>query len=1214
MQYAKKYYFQIYFDGIYIKLRLYILCLISLILIIPQAYAQKYLIHTYTEEDGLPSSYINSMSQDSSGMIWIATRSGLCTYDSHRWKEYYSNNGRPFRDALKVKVDEQGQVWVLQNFSNLESNTDGITLSKLDNRWKNFSIKLPKGYTISDHHSNFALSTYNDVTIAGLAVYGLGVFVFHNSQWQFFDARDKQFPSTKIYSVYIDKGNLYFTTDKGIYIHNHNSTYSFKKAYTNIVELQNKDIFAMNVERIQNFEKIWFYTNKFIGYIQNNKFVKVVDNLNYNFDSRFLPFTLIPNYFNSIIYGNMLEIKIFNPITKTTEKFDKSNGLIDNGASEMMIDRENILWVSSSRGISKVSSLRFKNYYQAHGMLEDEVVSVIEQTKGNFVIGHNFGLSFFNGNTFTTAKFNKDLYYERVSGMVKDRNNNIWFASYRNGLGVVDINHKIKWYSSKQLKVESVMAVALDSSQRILFTDNINLYELKNGISKKIYINWQNSQVYIRGIFVLKDGRIALTTSRFGVLIVDKNGNISFINSKNNFSASNAFTIFENQDGSLLIGTDDGLYKYEKGKYSKAYLNYNKIDKRVFFIIQDYNKELWIGTDAGIARFYQGQIWYYGVKEGISGLETNRSAAIIASNGQFLIGTNRGLSIYRKEYDSKRDILPITQLLNYEVRGQNYAFNESREFDYEDNSIIFNFNVVSFYDEKKNSILYKLEGLEGGNAWVEINNLNDYYVSFPNLKNGKYVFRLKAKNALGIWGNEITSGVITINKPYYFRFYFIVLVIGILIVVSAAYIKLSTNKKYRYRLEKEVTERTFQLEASERRYKQMFQDNNAIMIIINPENGKIEDANPSALKFYSVSKEELLGKSIVDYVVKLSEEEKHKILKNIVSEKEFEIPQFINSMNEIRYLKIHLSKIDDVLNKSVYCIIDDITDQKEAEKQLVKFNEDLELRVQIRTLDLEEALKTLNDEIEYRSQAEQELITAKEELELSLNREKELSMLKSRFISMVSHEYRTPLTVIFSSAELIKEFAKISKPDSCIEYSKRIQDSVKTLTGLLEGVMAVGEDTVINVFKEKFSVNEYFHYVADTFSDSIKKSHKIRINELEENLSIYQDKNLIWQVLNQVLSNAAKFSDKNTEIIIDYKIDDNMFYISIKDEGKGISAEELEVIFEPFYRSAETIGIIPGTGLGLTIAKKNIEALKGRIYAESIIGLGTTFYIEIPIN
>ena len=259
----------------------------------------------------------------------------------------------------------------------------------------------------------------------------------------------------------------------------------FEKIYNNISELSNRKIFAIKIERANNSEKLWLFSDNFIGYIYNNELKKVITNLDYKFDSRFLPFSFFPNYFNSIVYGNIIHIKLFDKTTCTTVDFNKSNGLIDNGATQMMIDRENILWISSNRGLSKVSSLRFQNYFQSNGLLEDEVSSIVEQTPGNFIFGHNSGITFFDGKTFKPIKFNKEPLYERVHRMAKDRNNKIWMACYKNGLGEINLKQKITWHSIKELNVNGVMSVAIDSNNRVLFTDNNSLYEYKNGFFTK---------------------------------------------------------------------------------------------------------------------------------------------------------------------------------------------------------------------------------------------------------------------------------------------------------------------------------------------------------------------------------------------------------------------------------------------------------------------------------------------------------------------------------------------------------------------------------------------------------------------------------------------------------------------------------------------------------------------------------------------------------
>lgn len=1178
-------------------------------------HAQKYLIHTYTEDEGLPSSNVNSISQDSSGFIWVATRSGLCTYDSHKWKTYLSNNGIPFDNAIKVKVDEKGQVWLLQQLTNIDNNLEGLNLLKYENnRWKSFPIKMPYGAFINDNAMSFSLSTNsNNKTIAAFSIYNHGVYLFIDNKWSFYNAHNTSLSSNKIISTYIYNNDIYITADSSVYKYVPNSNKPFQKVFNNISYLKNKIVLNLCIENVNNSEKIWFYTNQGIGYYYQNKFNVVVDNLNLHIDSRMMPYSIIPNYFNSLVFSNSLEIKIYNKNTKELESFSRLNGLIDNGANEMFIDREKILWISSARGISKVSSIRFQNYYQINGMLDDEVASIIEQTPGKFVLGHNFGISFFDGKTFKKQSFNKDQYFERVNVMAKDKDNNIWFACFKNGLGKIDKSGKTIFYSAAKLGISGgVLSVAVDSIGRVLFTSNNQLFQFVNGKSKEIPIEGvKNKPTYLRNIFVLKNNRIVLTTKREGIYIIEDN-KVTNLLLKSNVNACNVYSVLENENGSLFIGTEDGLYRYEKGRYERAYLNNYSIEKRVFFLT--FNKKshtLWIGTDAGVISFNEKELWSYGVKEGLAGLETNRGAAIINSEGNLMIGTNRGLSIYRDEYDINRSVLPITQLLNYEISGKTYSPESDVQVSSNNNNIIFNFNIVSFYDENRNSIKYRLEGRDGD--WIETSNLDDYFIKYTNLEPGTYRFIFKAKNALGKWSNEICSGTIKIEGPFYKSIWTLLLGLPILILLIGFYIKISTNRRYRLRLESEVKERTYQLETSEKRYKQMFEDNNAIMLLINPENGKIEDANPSALKFYAIAKDEMLNKSIFDFA-RDSEVSPTDVLNSLTNDNEFEISQYLEATDSLRHLKIHLSRIDNEDKTTVFCIIDDVTVQKNASDQLVKFNEELEERVLIRTIDLEEALKTLNEEIENRTQAENELIAAKKELEKSLNREKELSRLKSRFISMVSHEYRTPLTVIFSSAELIKEFAKISKPEACSDYAKRIQDSVKTLTALLEGVMAIGEDTVINVFKETFNINNFFKYVADTFSANIKNSHELVVNYLETDITVFQDKNLLWGTINQVLSNAAKFSDKGSKIQINYIADDKYLKISISDEGKGIPSEELDLIFEPFYKAADNIGIVSGTGLGLAIAKKNIDVLSGKIYAKSELGNGSTFYIEVPIN
>jgi PAS domain S-box-containing protein len=1179
-------------------IKIYIATLLFILLSF-RAEAERFLVHTYTEEDGLPSSYVNAVAQDGSGYMWVATDKGFCMYDGNSWKDYYDGKGEPIRNILKLKADETDNIWALSYKSGFEI--------------KNYKYPNQKAIRLNVNIPNFEINKeveFNARYNFGKAQFTVvvnhfGLFFYNANKWITIN-KSSGLPNNDVYSADIGDASVYIGASSGLW------EYKGGKLDNSISKrfgLTNECVYKVKIEGSGESKKIWLLTDDFIGYIYRGALIKLHRNLKLKPEPTVCSYNVVFNYFGAHIIAEKYHVNLFGYQGDSRTVLNTNSGLIDNGSSDILVDREGIIWICSKRGLSKISSLRFVNYGRTDKLLDDEVTTIIEQTPGKYILGHNFGITITDFKSFHNVLFRSKELHQRVLGAAKDEDGNIWLASYKNGLAKIDKKQKLKWYSPEKLGVDWVVAVAVDKNNRILFTDNFNVYELVDSKAKMIMKSPKPGAI-IRTIFLDKDNNICLTTNGNGLFIQKNNQTLNY--KFDNYLEDNIYNIYQDDDGSLLVASAGGLFKLWNGKYFKFNLGSGLFNKPIFSIVKDKDGRYWLGTDAGVYSYDKGRLYSYGVKEGLAGLETNRSALLVDSYGRLLVGTNRGLSIYKSNFDKTREILPFVQLKDIDVRGKSRNALENNYFSNDENDLIFNFKVISFYNEKKNSILYKLEPFE--NEWIESSNLEEFAIRYHNLNPGVYRFKLKAKNALGVWSEEVQSGEIHIEAPFYKKLWFIAalaIAMGGGIYFSG---KISNNRRYRARLEEEVRERTALLEASERRYRQMFFENNALMIIIDPEDGRFLDANPESINFLGFNRDEIISQTIFDFNISLKNDSEETLDKlKMAKEVDFEYHP-INSEKNTKYLKAHLSRIEIDNRSLIFCIVNDVTEQKKAEKELKKFNEDLENMVLNRTKELEEALEVLNEEIFSRIQAEEDLIEAKNNLELSLEREKELSKLKSRFISMVSHEYRTPLTVIFSGAELIREFIKIGNLDACVEYSKRIQQSVKTLTDLLEGVMAIGDDAVVNVFKEDFAYNDFLNYIIDDFDSKIKSSHQILVEYLSDNNIIRQDKNLLRQIITQILSNAVKFSDKESMIIVTNSIVNGKLEINICDRGKGIAPENIDQIFEPFFRTDDEIGLIPGTGLGLSIVKKNMQALGGEIKVESVVGEGSIFSLILSIN
>ena len=287
-------------------------------------------------------------------------------------------------------------------------------------------------------------------------------------------------------------------------------------------------------------------------------------------------------------------------------------------------------------------------------------------------------------------------------------------------------------------------------------------------------------------------------------------------------------------------------------------------------------------------------------------------------------------------------------------------------------------------------------------------------------------------------------------------------------------------------------------------------------------------------------------------------------------------------------------------------IIHDLTDVKKAEGELLELNERLEQKVEKRTNELEEAV---NDLLRTNRILEQREL----ELQEALDKEKELNELKSRFVSMASHEFRTPLSTIMSSASLISKYTLETHNEKRVKHINRIKSAVSNLTGILNDFLSLSkiEEGKIKIKKEMTSVKSICQLVIDEVKGLLKEGQVIHHQHNEKFVEFLTDKHILKNVLFNLLSNAIKYSPANS-IIECHSLKRNEYYeFVIKDQGIGIPETDQKHLFTRFFR-ASNVENIQGTGLGLSIVKRYVDLLGGSIHFESIMGEGTTFFVQFP--
>ncbi|MEH1946352.1 MAG: PAS domain S-box protein [Nostoc sp.] len=453
--------------------------------------------------------------------------------------------------------------------------------------------------------------------------------------------------------------------------------------------------------------------------------------------------------------------------------------------------------------------------------------------------------------------------------------------------------------------------------------------------------------------------------------------------------------------------------------------------------------------------------------------------------------------------------------------------------------------------------------------------------------NAKRLAAMEAESSMGVilsddFGQPIGSLCIVDDKPIPDQHKFE----GILKVFAArASAELQRQRaqealqKLNQDLEVRVKQRTLDLQQSEAELRAIF-NQAAVGIKLETLDGHFVKANQTFCEILGYSQEEILNKNFRDITHPEDIQIHLNKLQQLVAGKieTFSIEKrYLHKNANVIWINLTVSLIRDPLGKPIYAIgvVKDIRDRKQAEENICK----------------------------------------------ALVKEKELSELKSRFISMTSHEFRTPLAVIASSAGILKSFSHKLDEQQKHKHLLCIETYVQHTTQLLDNILLINkaetgklafEPTCINLINFCRSLVKEIQLGSPKHTLAFSSQH-LGNSSIDDYFMACIDKKLLRQILRNLLSNAVKYSPDGSNVQIDLLFQDKSAVFLIQDKGIGILPEDQQKLFEPFYR-ASNVGNTPGTGLGLAIVNNCIDLHRGRITFTSQVGVGTTFRVELPLQ
>lgn len=234
-------------------------------------------------------------------------------------------------------------------------------------------------------------------------------------------------------------------------------------------------------------------------------------------------------------------------------------------------------------------------------------------------------------------------------------------------------------------------------------------------------------------------------------------------------------------------------------------------------------------------------------------------------------------------------------------------------------------------------------------------------------------------------------------------------------------------------------------------------------------------------------------------------------------------------------------------------------------------------------------------------------------LQRALQNERKLGEMRSNFFSMTSHQFRTPLSTILLSAELLEKYGLRWDDSKRLEHLKRIQDGAKHLNSLLEDILVIGraESGRYVSSPKEFDLVSFCAQAIQELATIDRNAHEIIFHHDLETLPVFQDTEVMHRVVDNLLSNAIKYSPSGKRVTVQVGIEDHQAFLEVTDQGIGIPEQDLQFLFQPFQRGSNAADF-PGTGIGLTIVQKSIELINGSISLKSKEGLGTTFVVRFP--
>jgi ligand-binding sensor domain-containing protein/signal transduction histidine kinase len=738
----------------------FILCLAAAsLLALNILLAQSLPLRHYSLEEGLASSSVTCIFQDSSGFLWIGTQHGLSRFNGIYMKTFYTRDGLISDYITDIREDQRGNLWI--------GSRGGLNRINL----RDLSI-YPTG---SDFTGNLVYSIAGDREGNLWIGTDTGMYKFDGEKFSTFTKNNGLIDNVINDIISDGKGNLWYASPLGMGCFRGGQYTN----YTTSNGLIDNRITTLMTDHKGN---TWIGTENGISCFQHRTRNIISYTTRDGLSGGFVR-SIIEDKNHNIWIGTTSGLSFFSRGTFTN--FCTKNGLLSDDITAIFEGKEGNIWLGTNSGISRLHSLRFLNVYVRDGLPNNFVWTIIEESKGKYWIGTAQGLSYYAGGKFKNYTTSDGLIHDTVYHLLKDRNGNIWIAT---GGGV-------SVYSSG------------------VFTN----YTMDDGLPNNLVLSLEEDKdgvIWIgtsRGICRFMKGKITpplfkQTPNPIKSILPDSKGNVWFSDKRKLYKFQGKaltsyspdpptglingeiYSLFEDSRGRIWIMTHTGLSCRENGKFTNYTTADGLSDDTCFFMLEDHHRNLWIGTGKGVDRYDGKNFKNYTATDGLASSETNAKACLADSSGYLWFGTAKGLSRFNPLFDRENRVPPPVYINGFSVLGKDYPVSDKILLEYNQNHLQISFIGICLTSPETVSYKYRLEGIDPN--WTGTNNRS---ISYSSLSPGKYTFKVIAKNKDGWESTKPAEIGFTIQPPFWqtwwFRGTFLILILLSAALVVVGYVK-----------------------------------------------------------------------------------------------------------------------------------------------------------------------------------------------------------------------------------------------------------------------------------------------------------------------------------------------------------------------------------------------------------------------------------------